>query len=293
MVDVNVALAGWEKQLSLYDDESDIARINAAAGTGGADIHSSTAALLQQALALGEQSEGAFVVTIAPLTLAWGILSDRPRVVPDDEIEELLRLVDDGALTVSDDHATLEHTGMGIDLGGIAKGAACGLAKEIYSAQGVESALLSIGGNVYAHGEKPDGSHFRIGFRDPRREAGAYIASFTMKDEVIAVSGGYERFVELGGKRYIHIMDPRTGRPAESDIVSVGVIDPDGATADFYSTTLYVLGKERTLAFMRDGGKCLMLDAEGTLYVSEALQDDLMLYEDAGDYRVEFVPVGG
>lgn len=290
MQEVNLALADYQDRFSLFVENSDISRVNASAGGAGVQVAPETAALLRQSLALSAQSEGAFAVSIAPLTLAWGVTSNTPRVVPQSEIDTLLPLVDDSKVKVEGDVVTLDKAGMGLDLGGIAKGAACSVVQDIYEKDGVESALLSIGGNIYVKGTKPDGSQYRIGFRDPTHDEASYIASFYMQDQVMAVSGGYERFFEQDGKTYIHIMDPRTGCPAESDIVSVGAVDKDGAVADFYSTTLFVWGKERTLQYMRSGGAAIMLDGNNNLYVSASLQDGFEMHDVNGaGYTLHFV----
>ena len=292
MQQFNTELAALEARLSMYLPGSDIARINAAAGLGGADVSPETADLLRQGLALSAASEGAFAFTIAPITMAWGIISENPRVVPQAEIDALLPLVNDSLVSINGSHVTLPLAGMGLDLGAFAKGAACSLARDIYTRFGVKSAFVSLGGSsIYVHGTKPDGTPFRIGFRDPAQSETASIASFTMQDEAIGVSGGYERyFVGEDGEAYIHIMDARTGRPAETDILSVGVICPDGAEADFYSTSLFILGKERCLQFMRSGGKALLLDKENNLYVSESLRGSFSLNEGLEDtYTVVFV----
>ncbi|MGD9559820.1 MAG: FAD:protein FMN transferase [Oscillospiraceae bacterium] len=285
---VNQRFAEYEKRLSLFEADSDIAKINAAAGKAGAEVAPETAALIEQALRLSREGQGAFAVSIAPLTLAWGITGAAPRVLAQSESDALLTLVDDDAVAVDGTCVTLGKAGMGLDLGGIAKGAACSVAKAAYDEHGVASALLSIGGNVYAHGCRPDGSPFRIGFRDP--VGGGYIASFQLADAVVAVSGGYERYFEADGVRYIHILDARSGRPAESDIVSVGALDADGAVADFWSTTLFVLGREKALEAMRAGRCALFLDDAGTLYVSESLRDGFALRDEAQGVTVEFVP---
>ncbi len=289
--DVNRMLAEQEQRLSLFDESGDIARINQAAGSGqGVEVSAETAALLQQAAALSAQSEGAFAITVAPLTLAWGITGDTPRVVPQEELDSLLPLVDDGLLRLDGQAVILPKRGMGLDLGGIAKGAACAGARDIYEENGVQSALLSIGGNVYARGVKPDGSPWKVGFRDPQGGQESYIASFALQDEVVAVSGGYERFFEQEGKRYIHIIDPRTGYPVESDILSVGVIDPDGAVADFWSTTLFVWGRDKALNYLRQGGKAILLDDQNRLYVSSSLRDSFaMVATSAAGYELYFV----
>lgn len=290
MEQVNIAFAEYQDRLSLFEENSEIAKINASAGGQGVEVSAQTAALLQQAKDLAAKSENTFQVTIAPLTTAWGITTDHPRVLAQQEVDTLLPLVGDDKIQIAGTIATLPEKGMGIDLGAIAKGAACNVAEEIYEEYDVQSALLSIGGNIYVKGKLPSGKQYRVGFRDPNNDANSYIASFCMEDEVIAVSGGYERYFDMDGKRYIHIIDPRTGFPAESDVISVGAITEDGAVADYYSTVLFVSGKERTLEYMKQGLKVVMLDTTNTLYVSASLRDSFKL-NTGGEtaYTVEFV----
>ena len=291
MEEVNTALAEYENRFSLYKEGSDILAINLGAGKGGADVAPQTAELIQQALDLSPKSQGSFAISIAPLTLAWDINSETPRVLTKEEIEPLLPLVNDQLVEVEGNHVTLPVAGMGLDLGGIAKGAACTVAQQVYTEHGVESAILSIGGNIYARGKKPDGSLWRVGFRNPLEGETSYIANFGMEDKVIAVSGGYERYFEKDGVKYIHIIDPRTGMPGVSDIASVGVLDKDGAVADFYSTTLFLWGRDKTLDFMRTGAEVILLDTENRLYVSESLRESFALQQEVkDDYELIFIP---
>lgn len=289
---VEEAFFSFEQELSLYKEDSDIAKINAAAGIQPVQVKAQTVALLQDAKEAAISSENAFALTLAPLSLAWGITSDSPRVLSQQEIDALLPLVDDTQIRIDVNASTvyLAKKGQQIDLGGIAKGTACNLARDIYEQYGVNSAVLSIGGNVYVRGAKPDGTLYRIGFRDPKGDASSYIASFTMQDTVFAVSGGYERYFEQDGVRYHHILDPKTGAPADSDIVSVGVMKGDGTQADFWSTTLFVWGKEKTINYMKQGNTIIMLDNQNNLYVSAALQDSFVLLEGMeSKYNVIFV----
>ncbi len=290
MREVNVALAEMEGRLSLFLSESEIALVNASAGQGPVVVSDETAQIVEQTLALSAKSEGAFAVSIAPLTTAWNITGDTPRVLEQDEVEELLLHVDDTAVHVQGNEIELQSQGMGIDLGGVAKGAACTVAQNIYAGHEVDSALLFLGGNIYARGTKPDGSAWRIGFRDPEGGENSYIASLPLQDAVLAVSGGYERYFEEDGVQYIHIIDPRTGTPVESDLLTVGVVQEDGLQADFWSTTLFVQGVEGALAYMQDGGRAIALDKEGNLYVSAALEEGFSL-QTPGSHTVQFIEV--
>lgn len=278
-----------EKTLSLYEEKSDIARINRAAGSGeGVAIEASTYALLEQAKQLGKSGQEGFCITIAPLSLAWGITSDAPRVPETAQIRQLLDLVNDDDLILEAGTARLRKKGQAIDLGGIAKGAACDAAKQVYDQYGVRSALCWIGGSsIYARGTKPNGEPWRLGFRDPAVKESVSVASFEIKDAVFCTSGGYERNFEKDGVQYHHILDPKTGYPVKSDIVSIGVLCENGAEADFRSTSLFVQGKQAALSYFENGGEGLLLDEEGVLYVSRGLQSSFRLSpEYEGRYRV-------
>lgn len=294
MLEVEKQMKAFEENFTLFGKEGDIAKINAAAGKAPVTVSDDTLEMLDLSMALSAQSEGAFAVTIGPLTKAWGITTDEPTVPTQQQIDTLLPLVDDSQLELADGTAFLPQDGMALDLGGIAKGAYCSVAEDIYNEFDVDSAMISIGGNVYARGTKPDSTRWNIGFKDPLGDEDSYIAAFEMQDEVVAVSGGDERFFEVDGYRYIHIIDPRNGYPVESDIVSVGVIHKDGAMADFYSTTFFVLGKEKTLEYMQDDQfKIILLDKENNLYVSEVLQQSFKLKQDkAADYTLHYIKEG-
>lgn len=287
---VSKALREFEEELSLFRPESDIGRLNAAAGKTEVPVSARTQAILRQAQTLSLQYPDEFALTIAPVTLAWGVSSGDPRVPEDSELAALLPLVDDTQLAVKDGTAFLQQPGQGVDLGGVAKGAACAVAQAVYEESGVKSAMLNIGGNVYVHGKKPDGSFYRVGLRDPKGSESQSMAAVALCDQVMATSGGYERYFEVDGVRYAHIFDPRTGRPAESDILSVSVITPDGLAADFYSTALFVGGVEKALEYMRDGGTAIVLSEDGVLYVSKSLEQSFSWIEGyEGLYRLEWV----
>lgn len=290
--EVSRALQEFERKLSLYDEDSEIAAVNAASGSP-VQVSEGTFSLLEKSLALSKETGGAFQMTIAPVTLLWGVTGEAPHVPAQEEINAVLPLVDDAAVVLDKAACTVQLApGQAIDLGGVAKGDACSLAEGIYEEYGVESAVLNIGGNVYVKGRSPKGELFRVGFRDPAAGADSYIAAIGMEDEVLAVSGGYERYFEENGVRYCHIMDSATGWPVESDIASVGVITDDGALSDFMSTTLYIWGSEKTRDYMaaRPDLKIILLDETGSLYVSAALQERFELTEEAAAvYDLTFV----
>ncbi len=296
MAEVNETLARLDRELSLYSAESHIAAINAAAGKAPVQVPTEVFAVIEKAVTFSKESENAFRVTIAPITLAWAVTSENHRVVPQAEIDTLLPLVNDDDVILDKAASTvmLRKAGQGLDLGGIVKGWACSLVDSIYKKHQIQSAVVSLGGNIYTLGKNPiNGNPFIVAFRDPAGDENSYIATFTMENSVCAVSAGYERYFEQDGVKYQHIMDPRMGKPAVSDISAVGVITPDGARADFLSTTLYVWGVARTKAFMSqnpDIGIILLEDKTDILYVSRVLQPFFKLYEgNKKQYQIVYI----
>lgn len=147
------AFREMENRLSVYKEGSDIARLNAAAGSGEAvAVEAQTYALLSQAKTLSAQAGGAFELTIAPLALAWGITTDAPRVLQQDEIDALLPLVDDRGLLLESGTARLQRPGQAVDLGGIAKGAACDVAKEVMTNMASVRRCAGLAGAAFTHG---------------------------------------------------------------------------------------------------------------------------------------------
>ncbi len=146
---------------------------------------------------------------------------------------------------------------------------------ELFRAYGVTSAMVNLGGNIQILGTTPEGTPWRIGVRDPESATGGALAVIPASDMAVVTSGGYERFFEVDGQRYIHILDPRTGRPAATDLLSATVLASDGILADALSTAVFVMGVEEATAFWRERSgsfELVLVDTSGTLYVTEGLE---------------------
>ena len=215
---------------------------------GSTVLSDETAALLGAALEYCEMTGGAFDITIAPLVDAWNIHGENPRVLTDGELAALLPLVGSAHLHLDGTSAALDD-GCAIDLGGIAKGYASDVVAALYRSRGIQGGWISLGGNVYAHGTKPDGSGWNVSIRDPADTA-AGAAIVTLSNEFAVTSGGYQRFFTAqDGTVYQHILDPKTGKPAQSDLLSVTIIADNGTMADAYSTALYVMGESGAISY--------------------------------------------
>lgn len=260
---------------SIASSDGEIARLNAEKKiTASAD----TLALLTRAKEISAATDGLFSTTIAPLMEAWGFTSGDYRVPDGVELSALLARVDDEEIAISDSTVTIPADAK-VDLGGIAKGFTSARVMEIFRENGVENGILSLGGNVQTLGTKPDGSLWRVGLQDPADER-ALFATLELADKAVITSGAYERNFEQNGITYHHIIDPRTGYPAESGLSSVTIVSDDGTLADGLSTALFIMGKEAAVEFWRsnrDDFDMVLLADDGAVTVSAGIADALTL----------------
>lgn len=282
-----------ESVLSLHLSQSEIAAINENAGVQPVEVSQRTFDLLQRAKELSEQSDGAFDITIAPVVELWGITSDHPHVPTDEELAQAMALMGLEDLVLDEEACTayLTRPGMAIDLGGIAKGWTADQLREYARELGAERGYVSLGGNLMIIGERPDGDPFKFGLRDPQGDASTYLGTVTLEDGcTMATTGGYERYFEEDGIRYHHVLDPRTGYPADSDILSVAVISKDGTLADYLSTTLFVQGLEAAKAAAGSEDYALvMVDQENNVWISGSLRGNFEPHETDADYTYIYI----
>lgn len=256
-------------------EDSDISRVNR---SGGGQVSPDTAALLREALALSEETGGVFDLTVYPLMELWGFVSKAYHVPGEEELAEALARVGASRVSVDESGVVTLGAGQAVDLGGIAKGYASQRLMELFREYGVRSALVSLGGNMQCLGVKPNGSRWRIGVKDPFNPDSGLSAIVEVADEAVITSGGYERFFvdPETGTTYRHILDPATGRPAESGLSSVSIVTKNGALGDALSTALYIMGLEGAADYWRAHSAdfdAILIDNEGTVYVTEGIAD--------------------
>lgn len=266
---VQAAFAQLERKFSIFLPESDLSRVNRTAGSGAfVELSPEVAHVLRTAVQLAHDSGGVFDPTIGPLMAAWGFRGGSPRREPTAAELTVARLQVGWTNLAWDAAASnrvrLALPGMRLDLGGIAKGYAVDVGYDGLLRAGYADFLVDLGGNLRAHGEAAPGrGGWRTGVRNPFPEGGSLGTLLLTNGESVATSGNYERFVEFGGRRYAHIMDPRTGRPAEG-VAGVTVLAPSGLQCDGLSATLFILGpgEGRKFLALRPGCEALwILDA--------------------------------
>lgn len=245
-------LSSLDRLWSRTKAESDVSVFNEAS-LGEVTADPRTVALLQTALDVAAKTDGAFDVTVAPLMALWRKCEEEGRLPTENEMILARASVGSAALTLSDGILCKTNGNSMIDLGGIGKGAAISAVLSYVASTGVRGGLISFGSNVAVIGEKPNGADYRIALKDPKNPE-AYACTLTLTGgEILSVSGDYERFYEINGERYHHILDPSSGYPARSGLSSVAVVCRDGALADALSTAILVMGEERARALYASG----------------------------------------
>lgn len=262
--------------LSTGNENSEIYQLNQ---NGEATLSEEGGYLVERALELYKKTEGAFDIAIYPVMQAWGFPTQDYHVLDDDTLKEKLALADASKVNYDKDTRKIffDQDGMEIDLGGIAKGYTSSQIMQIYQDCGVTSGLVNLGGNVQALGCKTDGSKWRVAIQSPD-DTEEYLGILEIEDQAVITSGGYERYFEEDGVTYHHIIDPATGYPADSGLISVTIVSDDGTLADGLSTSLFIMGEEKAAQFWRENSdefEAIMETSDGELYVTEGIADSL------------------
>lgn len=241
----------YEGLLSKTIASSEIAAINSREeGTDRVTVSEGTAELIAEGLEFSRISDGAFDITIEPVSALWDFTGGQ-EVIPDEEqLAEAVEQVDYHNVSVDGNQVVLASPGTRIELGAIAKGYIADRIKEYLMGEGVESAIINLGGNVLCIGEKPDGSGFKIGLQKPFKDRNETIAVLNIRDQSVVTSGVYERCFEKDGVNYHHILNPETGYPYDNGLLSVTIVSPQSVDGDGLSTTCFSMGLEDGIALL-------------------------------------------
>ncbi len=274
---------GYEKRMSRTRTDSYLYMLN----EGRAEVcDEETDALIKKAVEISRETDGAFDVTCGALTDLWNIKAEEPTVPTQEMINNALEKVGYGKITFGND--TVQTNGAVIDLGGIAKGYIAEKTVEYLKSNGIDTGIVSFGGNIAVIGPKNGKDMWTVGIKDPA-DTSCSVGNLMLDSGFVSVSGGYERYFEKDGSVYHHIFDSKTGRPADSDILSASVICSDGALADALSTALYVMNSDAAKRFYRDSRyefETVMVTVDGKIYVSKGLEG--RFYLTSSSYTVEY-----
>ena len=273
-----------EDKMTINRDGSEVMSINENAGREFVKVSDDTYYVIKRGVEFSEVSNGKFDISIGPLVKLWNIGTESAKVPSEQEIEFKKTLVD--YTNVEIDHSQrsikLKDAGMILDLGGIAKGYAADEIISLLRDNGVERAIVNIGGNIFAHGKKPDGSDWNIGIQNPFSKRGDYLGIVSVHDKTVVTSGIYERFFEEDGVRYHHILDPDTGYPVENELAGVSIVADKSIEADALSTAVFSLGVSKGMELIEEyeGADAIFITRDNDIYITSGIKNVFSLTDD-------------
>lgn len=272
-----------EHILSFYNDNSDITKINKNAGKDFVNVSDSTFEIVKKSKYYSQLTDGLFDISVAPLVKAWGICNDSPKVLNNDTINKLLPLINYNDIILDEENVSimLKKENQKIDLGGIAKGYITDLIIDFYKENNVKSAIVNIGRNIKVLGRKSHEDLWQVGIYKPIKHSTDIICSLAVEDLSIVTSGIYERAFISNNKLYHHILDPRTGYPASTDIMSITIVNESSLLCDAIATPLLIMGTFEASKFMQNHNiEGIIITTNNKIIISKSLLNKFNLHED-------------
>jgi thiamine biosynthesis lipoprotein len=270
-----------DDKMSAFKENSEISKINLKAGINPEIISKDTYFVIKEAIKYSCLLEGAFDPTIRPLVSLWNI-GTRQKNIPDKcEIDNRLKLVNYKDVVFNDSNYSimLKNEKQSLDLGGIAKGFAADEIRDIFHKYNISSALIDLGGNIFALGCKEDRTPWRVGIQDPFKERGEFMGVLSVKNKSVVTSGNYERYFLKDGKRFHHIIDPKTGYPSKSKIISATIISDNSIEGDGLSTGIYIIGIDKAMELIESisGVDGIFITEDKKIYITSGIKGNFQI----------------
>lgn len=270
-----------ENLVSINKENTEISELNKNAGIEKVKLSDISYDILKKGLEYSKLSNGSYDITIGPLVKLWNIGFEDAKVPSQDEINEVIDTIDYNNIEINDStkEVFLTKKGMEIDLGSIAKGYIADEIANILKQEGVNRAIIDLGGNIYALGSKSSDSNWKIGIQNPFNDRGEVVGGIEVSDKTVVTSGIYERFIEENGVKYHHILNPKTGYPYETDIAGVSIITDKSIDADALSTLTFTKGLEEGLKFIEglDNVDAIFITNDKKIYITENIRDSFKI----------------
>ena len=270
-----------DNKMSNQITSSEISKINDKSGDSYVKVSDDTYYVIKESINFSNMSNNTFDISIGPIIELWSIGTEDAKVPSEKEIKDNLTLVNykDILLNDTDKSVKLANKNMKIDLGGIAKGYAADKIYEYLKEEKLESALINLGGNIYALGNKKDSKPFSIGVQDPTKPRGNSIGNIKVSNKSVVTSGIYERYLEEDNKIYHHMLNPHTGYPFDNNLSSVTIVSDKSIICDALSTTTFGLGVENGLKLVEslDGVDAIFITKDKKIYLSDNLKNKFNL----------------
>lgn len=277
---------------SMTNQNSEIYAINEASGKEPVKVSDNVYHVIDRAVNYAKESDGRMDPTIGALTSLWGIGTDEAAVPSQEEIDEVLPLVDytQVELNEEDQSVYLPQEGMKLDLGSIAKGYITDAATDVLVEEGVTTAIVDLGGDIYLLGASSRGANdkWRIGVQNPFEDRGEIVGLLPVIDEAVVTSGIYERLItDDEGNEYHHILNPETGYPFDNEIAGLSVTADTAMDGDALSTVLFSMGLEDGLEYAAtlEGVTAVFVTRDHEVYISEGNEANFELLDDSFEYK--------
>lgn len=256
--------------------DSEVNTINANAGVMPTQVSNDVFKLIKVAKAHSHLADGKFDITVGPLTKLWHIGFPDARKPDQAEIDAILPLIDYEAVKLDEENQTifLTEQGMELDLGAIAKGFITDEVVTVLEENDVTTAIIDLGGNIYVLGNHPSGDAWTVGIQDPNAKRGSTVGKVKRSNESIVTSGIYERYLEVDGEKYHHLLNPDTGYPFTNDLAGISIITDNSTDADALSTTAFSKGIEGGLQFIQEStdAEAIFIGHDKKVYITEGLK---------------------
>lgn len=278
----------FEELWSVTDENSEIYKVNHANGET-INIRDETFNIIDFSLDISQKTDQAFNITLYPILTAWGFTTNNYNIPSDAQIKTLLASTGIDKVHLENGSITLDK-GTNIDLGAIGKGYIGDKVIETLKDNDIQSALLNLGGNVQTLGSKPDGSSWSIGIRNPFDEGN--FATIEVVNKAVITSGGYERyFIGEDNDIYWHILDGKTGKPAQSGLISTTIISNEGKLCDALSTATFVMGLDKSIEFWKEyhNFDMILVTENGEIYITKGIEDSFSLNQEFYNMKVNVI----
>ncbi len=250
---------------------------------GKYEVSDDLAALIEKAIYYSKLSNGAFDLTVAPVSSLWDFTSaEQDKALPDNTaLKEGLKHINYNKVHIEGNNVWFDDDHTTLDLGAIAKGYIADRLKDFFLEKGVKSAMINLGGNVLCVGQKPDGAAFKVGVQKPFADRNETCAIMDLKDKSVVSSGIYERYITVDGKNYHHILNPKTGYPYDNNLVAVTIISNESVDGDGLSTSSFALGLEKGLELIDslEDVEAVFITDDYNLHYSKGFKETIKITE--------------
>lgn len=274
-----------ESLLSLNIKDSEINKINNKAGIEPVKVSSITFDVIEKSLEYSKLSNGNFDITIGPLVKLWGIGSENAKLPNDNEILDTLDLInyENIILNKEENSVFLTENNMILDLGAIAKGYIADVISELLLEEGVTKAIIDLGGNIFALGEKSKNENWTIGIQNPFENRGAPLGTLSISNQSVVTSGIYERYLEVNNIKYHHILNPQTGYPYDNNLASVTIVSSKSIDGDSLSTSTFGMGILEGLELVESlkNIEGIFVTKSKEVFISSGLKNNFKLLDDS------------